>query len=170
MKTPQRRAFARRAAALLALAAAVVLGLASARAGDASPKRAPKAAFEPAIEPAKGEQCVADPAYMRLNHMDLLKHQRDGTVHLGVRDPRFSLKGCIGCHASAATGSVAVAKTDFCISCHSFAAVKVDCFECHASKPQATAFLPLNHSHANTAVARLAAQWRQLSVPPASPR
>lgn len=171
MKNPQRRAIARRAAARLVLAASVVLvGLTPALAGEASPKRAPKAVFEPAIEPARGEQCVADPAYMRLNHMDLLKHQRNETVHLGVRDPRFSLKGCIGCHASTATGSVAVAKTDFCVSCHSYAAVKVDCFECHSSKPQATAFLPLNHPHANTAVARLAMQWRQISASPTRPQ
>jgi hypothetical protein len=91
----------------------------------------------PAIEAARSGPCVADPAFMRRNHPDLLKHQRNETVHLGVRDQRASLKGCIGCHASAETGSVAAAKTDFCVSCHSYAAVKVDCFECHASKPQA---------------------------------
>ena len=33
------------------------------------------------------------------------------------------------------TGSVAAAPTNFCVSCHSYAAVKLDCFECHASKP-----------------------------------
>ena len=31
---------------------------------------------------------------------------------------------------------MAQAKTDFCVSCHSYAAVKIDCFECHASKPR----------------------------------
>jgi len=144
MKATQRRAFARRAAVALALACAVLSGHASALAGNASASRVPK----PAIEPARGEPCVADPAFMRRNHMDLLRHQRNETVHLGVRDPRASLKGCIGCHASTATGSVAVAKTDFCVSCHSYAAVTVDCFECHASKRQATAFTPLNHPQA----------------------
>jgi hypothetical protein len=99
----------------------------------------------PVIEKARGEACVAEPAFMRLNHMDLLKHRRDETVHRGVRDPRSSLKGCIECHASSATGSVAAAPTDFCASCHSYAAVKLDCFECHASKPKATAALPARH-------------------------
>ena len=69
----------------------------------------------------------------------LLEHRRDETVHRGVRDPRSSLKGCIGCHASPVSGSVAVAKTDFCVTCHAYAAVKLDCFECHASKPAVAA-------------------------------
>lgn len=93
---------------------------------------------QPVIERAtKGAQCVADPAFMRLNHMDLMKHQRDNTVHAGARAGKFSLKGCVECHASRETGSVAEAKTDFCVSCHRYAAVQIDCFECHASKPVA---------------------------------
>jgi uncharacterized membrane protein len=94
------------------------------------------AAAQPVIERAtKGAQCVADPAFMRRNHMDLMKHQRDDTVHAGMRAGKFSLKGCVECHAGRETGSVAQAQTDFCVSCHSYAAVKIDCFECHASKP-----------------------------------
>jgi len=90
----------------------------------------------PVIEPAKaGTQCVADPAFMRRNHMNLLKHQRDITVHRGVRQARDSLQRCVSCHASKTTGSVAQAPTDFCSSCHGYAAVKIDCFECHASRP-----------------------------------
>jgi len=84
---------------------------------------------------------VAAPDVMRRDHPSLLKHQRDETVHRGVREARASLKACIGCHASAATGSVAQAKTDFCSSCHSYAAVQIDCFECHSSKAQRTAAL-----------------------------
>ena len=68
---------------------------------------------------------------MRRNHMDLLKHQRDETMHGGMRGAKYSLKACIECHASQKTGSVAQAQTDFCVSCHSYAAVKIDCFECH---------------------------------------
>lgn len=89
----------------------------------------------PVIEKARGGQCVEEPAVIRRTHMELLRHQRDETVHLGIRGARYSLKGCIGCHASTKTGSVAAAPTDFCVSCHSYAAVKIDCFECHASKP-----------------------------------
>lgn len=90
----------------------------------------------PGIEKAKaGTQCVEEPALMRRSHMDFLKHQRDDTVRGGVRGARHSLKGCVDCHASAATGSVAAAATDFCASCHAYAAVKIDCFECHSGKP-----------------------------------
>ena len=118
----------------------------------------------PVIEPAaKGGQCVGEPAFMRRNHMDLLKHQRDDTVFGGIRSAgppqaasspsggrreasrgptspaKNSLKECIACHASSKTGSVAKAETNFCVSCHSYTAVKIDCFECHASKPAALA-------------------------------
>lgn len=119
----------------------------------------------PVIEPATGGQCVADPAFMRRNHMDLLKHQRDDTVRAGDRAGRFSLQACIQCHASQKTSSVAQAETNFCVSCHSYAAVKIDCFECHASRPKAagTAFHPLVPDGAHAAGAlRLAAQVRQL--------
>ena len=169
--------FAPRATALRSVAALVLacaaLSAASQPAGDGpSSLRVAKGSAQPGIEPvigpviepARGGQCVAEPALMRRQHPDLLKHQRDETVHRGVRDPRSSLKGCVECHASKATGSVAAAKTDFCISCHSFVAVKVDCFGCHASKPQATAFLPLNHPHAGSAATRLTAQWRQMGA------
>ena len=158
----QRRAFARRAAALLALACAA-LDRRGAGAGDGSGE--PRAQAGRSRRRA-ARQCVADPAFMRRNHMDLLKHQRNETVHRGVRDPRASLKGCIECHASSATGSVAAAPTDFCVSCHGYAAVKVDCFECHASKPTATAALPANHPGS----ARLAAMWQPLPAQGASTR
>ena len=65
----------------------------------------------PVIEPATpGTQCVADPATMRRSHMDLLKHQRDDTVHGGIRGAKFSLKACVACHASRETHSVAAAR------------------------------------------------------------
>lgn len=90
----------------------------------------------PAIERAvRGDRCVEDTATMRRDHMRFLEHQRDATVHGGIRGAKHSLKGCIDCHASRATGSVAKADGDFCMACHRFAAVKIDCFECHASRP-----------------------------------
>jgi hypothetical protein len=94
----------------------------------------------PTIEPARaGTQCIADPATMRRDHPAMLRHQRDQTVRGGIRGATASLKGCIGCHASATTGSVALADTNFCVSCHQYAAARIDCFDCHATKPAATA-------------------------------
>ncbi len=108
---------------------------ASALAGDSGDSRVPL----PTIESARaGTSCIADPATMRRDHPSMLKHQRDETVHGGIRGAKASLKGCIGCHASAKTASVAAAPGDFCQSCHSYAAVKIDCFECHSAKPATT--------------------------------
>ena len=93
----------------------------------------------PTIEPARaGTQCVADPATMRREHPAMLEHQRDETVRGGIRGNKASLKACIACHASAASGSVAKSETNFCVSCHSYAAVRIDCFGCHATRPPAT--------------------------------
>ena len=94
--------------------------------------RTPRPVVEPAVT---GTQCVAPPEVMRRSHMDFLKHQRDDTVHGGIRGAKYSLKACIDCHAGRQTGSVAKAESNFCVSCHSYAAVEIDCFECHASKP-----------------------------------
>ena len=84
----------------------------------------------PRFKIERGEACVAPVAEMRRNHMEMLFHQRDRTLRQGLREPRFSLKGCVDCHASRATGSV-LGKDGFCSSCHSYASVKIDCFECH---------------------------------------
>ena len=117
------------------LVIATLLTASLAWAGDAGQKstRVPL----PVIESAQGGQCVADPAFMRRNHMNLLKHQRDETVHGGVRKSPYALKDCISCHASKTTSSVTASDTNFCKSCHTYAAVSIDCFECHANKPQA---------------------------------
>ena len=94
----------------------------------------------PAVPPAPaGTQCVEDPATMRRQHMDFLRHQRDETVHGGIRGARHSLKDCVACHATTPTGSVAAGPGDFCVDWHRYAAVKVHCFECHTGKPPALA-------------------------------
>ena len=96
----------------------------------------------PLIAKAQGENCVADTDYMRRNHMDLLKHQRDETMLEGVRGEPFSLKECLDCHAVKGPDAVPVTASDpqhFCRSCHDYAAVSIDCFQCHASRPDSMA-------------------------------
>jgi hypothetical protein len=117
--------------ALWVASALAAVAVANSAQAQTTPGRVP----QPVIESARGDQCVADPAFMRRNHMELLKHQRDDTVHGGIRGAKYSLKACIDCHASQKTGSVAAASTNFCQSCHTFTAVKIDCFECHYTKP-----------------------------------
>ena len=85
----------------------------------------------PKFKIERGEACVAPTGEMRRDHMKMLLHQRDGTLRQGLREPRFSLKNCIDCHASRETGSV-LGKDGFCSSCHAYAAVSMDCFECHS--------------------------------------
>ena len=88
----------------------------------------------PKLDIGKGGQCVDDPQWMRKNHMRLLIQQRDETVHKGIRDEKYSLKNCIECHASARDNSVIGRDDSFCEGCHRYAAVKIDCFECHSGK------------------------------------
>jgi len=92
----------------------------------------------PKFKIERGEACVAPTPLMRRDHMKLLLHQRDLTMHQGIRDPRYSLKNCVDCHASRATGSV-LGKDGFCSSCHAYAAVSIDCFECHSPQRRAQA-------------------------------
>lgn len=155
---------ARSAPAWWAAVTSVVFCLGSSTAW-ADSARTPK----PVIERAKaGTQCVADPATMRREHPKMLEHQRDETVHGGIRGAKASLKACIACHASPSTGSVAAAETNFCVSCHTYTAVRIDCFECHATKPAPTAFHPVVPTGPNAAAAmRLAQQLRQMGAPAA---
>lgn len=90
---------------------------------------------KPVINIDQPGRCVEDTATMRREHPDMLKHQRDRTMHEGVRTPKHSLKECVQCHASRKTGSV-LGENGFCQSCHQYASVSIDCFRCHASKPK----------------------------------
>lgn len=94
-------------------------------------------ADKPTLTRGKGDKCVEDTEFMRRNHMELLKHHRDETMRQGIRTTKYSLKGCVECHASEKTGSVIASKDDFCMACHSYAGVKLDCWDCHANKPMA---------------------------------
>ena len=98
----------------------------------------------PSLEPARSGTCVEDPKLMRRSHPDFLKHDRDDTVRRGIRGIRHSLAGCVDCHASKSDGKVLGSDRHFCQGCHTYAAVKVDCFDCHAStaRPAATAAAP----------------------------
>ena len=91
----------------------------------------------PVLDAPRGGKCVEDAATMRRSHMDFLRHQRDETVHRGIRGARHSLAGCVECHANAKDGAVLGSPSHFCQGCHAYAAVKLDCFECHASRTRA---------------------------------
>jgi hypothetical protein len=89
----------------------------------------------------KGDECVQPEEVMRRDHMKFILHQRDKTMHEGIRTTQYSLKNCVDCHADAKTGSV-LGKEGFCESCHAYAAIKLDCFECHSAVREAAAVTP----------------------------
>lgn len=88
---------------------------------------------------AKLTQCVRPKAFMRRNHMKLIKHQRDITVHEGVRATENSLTACIACHVQYDSNGHAIpvdAEGQFCNRCHNWLAVQPDCFGCHSTVPE----------------------------------
>jgi [DsrC]-trisulfide reductase subunit J len=112
-------------------AAVLVLSNATARAGEPD--------WLPKVPHGRGKKCVADTAWMRRYHMTALLHHRHETVHEGIRTKRFDLTGCIDCHAVKGADGKPVSYASpkyFCRVCHDYAAVQIDCFECHASRPE----------------------------------
>ncbi len=88
---------------------------------------------------AKLSQCVEPTDFMRRDHMELIKHQRDETVRQGIRKTDHSLHGCIDCHAQLDKDGQPVpvnAPGQFCSGCHEYTAVQMNCFQCHATVPQ----------------------------------
>ena len=92
----------------------------------------------PTLTGADANACVEPLEVIRKEHMHLLMHQRDRTVHEAFREKRHSLNNCVTCHVQrdAAGKTIPVnAPGQFCQECHSYTAVKMDCFECHATTP-----------------------------------
>lgn len=111
--------------------AGVLLGLlsvlGSAQAGEA---------VDGSAKADKLDQCVAPTQDMRRNHFEMIKHQRDLTVHQGIRKTDDSLAGCVDCHArkdAAGAGVPVDSEGQFCAGCHEYAAVSIDCFSCHTA-------------------------------------
>jgi hypothetical protein len=118
----------------LSMACLVVLLAVPAQAGGSVPL--------PVIEKGQGEKCVEPVEFMRRNHMELLKHQRDETMYRGIRTRKYSLQQCIECHASQKNGAVVGSDENFCQSCHKYTATHLDCWDCHATKPKVVKTMP----------------------------
>ncbi len=94
-----------------------------------------KSAIGPVVKTYKGDKCVEPTEEMRRNHMKKILHQRDETMHKGIRTQKHSLKNCVDCHADPKTNSV-LGKDGFCESCHVYTSVSIDCFTCHTAAPE----------------------------------
>jgi len=87
----------------------------------------------------KSVKCIQPEDVMRREHMDYILHERDETMHEGIRGEPKSLANCINCHVEPnENGEIAGIETKehFCNVCHQYAAVQIDCFQCHADRPQ----------------------------------
>lgn len=115
----------------LALILVLILGMGSVYAVDKHAINVPA---------PKGEECVEDAKWMRVNHFKTVLNHRDDTVIRGIRTEKHSLKNCIDCHITPnKTGDYARysnSEEHFCASCHTTAAVSIDCFSCHADRPE----------------------------------
>ncbi len=124
---------------LVLLAVAGMLVLATSYGGDSR-------IVEPSWPQARArfsdaQGCVEPVEVMRRDHMTFLFRQRDKTVHQGIRTKRHSLVGCIDCHINMDQNGNPIPindATQFCGSCHAYASVKMDCFQCHAPTPAKT--------------------------------
>ena len=96
------------------------------------------------IPPPKGNYneetiCVEPVEIMRKQHFEFILDHRDKTVIQGIRTKQYSLIGCIDCHITPnVQGEYArySKETHFCAGCHQFTAVNIDCFQCHADRPE----------------------------------
>jgi len=88
--------------------------------------------------PEEAKQCVQPKSIMRRQHFNFILHQRDETMRRGIRTQRYSLANCVSCHVKKDANQQYIpinSKGQFCSSCHEYTAVKIDCFECHATVP-----------------------------------
>jgi uncharacterized Fe-S radical SAM superfamily protein PflX len=115
----------------VSLVATGILAVMLAQAADVS--GAKTKGIGPTVKIHRGEQCVEPTEDIRRNHMKYILHQRDKTMHQGIRTAKHSFKNCVDCHADPKTNSVQ-GQDGFCSSCHEYASVKIDCFTCHTDK------------------------------------
>lgn len=90
-----------------------------------------------------GGGCVEDTEFMRRNHFEVIRHQRDETVYGGIRSTKHSLSGCVSCHVVHDQAGAPVpinGQGQFCAACHAYTAVKMNCFDCHATVPEGEAW------------------------------
>jgi hypothetical protein len=105
---------------------------------------------------AKLDNCVEPTEYMRRNHMELIRHQRDTTVYGGIRSTKHSMAGCVTCHVGYDADQQPVPVNgdhQFCEACHDYAAVTLNCFDCHATVPEGEGWnheVAALHAHAGS--------------------
>ncbi len=90
------------------------------------------------VAATEAKSCVRDAAFMRRNHMEVIKHARIDTVRKGVRGLDGSLSECIACHVNKDDKGASIPvnqEGQFCAGCHEYVGVSLDCYQCHATVP-----------------------------------
>lgn len=153
---------ARTALTLSALLSLALLGLATAAqatgVGDFVVDSSPAAKLDNCVEPTE---------YMRRYHYELIRHQRDTTVYGGIRSTKHSLEGCVECHVGYGDGHKPIAvnaEHQFCNACHSYAAVTLNCFDCHATVPEGEAWNKVTAANRDQLLPGVHPQARAASV------
>jgi hypothetical protein len=101
---------------------------------------------------AQLDNCVEPTEYMRRNHMELIRHQRDTTVYGGIRSTKHGISGCVNCHVGYDENAEPLPVNgdhQFCAACHDYAAVTLNCFDCHATVPKGESWnheIPAQHA------------------------
>ncbi len=89
----------------------------------------------PQIPPGKGEQCVEPTDVMRRRHGEILLETATSENQI----PGHDLAACVDCHVQRSEHGSYIpidAEGQFCQSCHEYAAVSLNCFDCHADQPE----------------------------------
>ena len=121
---------------LVAVVSVLIAAFSAAGVFAAEPKKPARVSLPTVnVNKDKAEQCVEPTEVMRRDHMKMILHQRDDTMYQGIRTVKHSLKNCVNCHADPKTGRV-LGQNGFCESCHTYAAVTMDCFSCHTDKTE----------------------------------
>jgi len=121
----------------------------------------------PSSQAATAATCVEPTEYMRRNHFELIRHQRDETVYGGIRSTKHSLAGCVTCHVGHDGDGTPIPIADigqFCNACHRYAAVRMNCFDCHATVPVGEGW-----NQTVTAPSAPTAQLADTALPPGHP-
>jgi [DsrC]-trisulfide reductase subunit J len=94
--------------------------------------------YIPGIPKAVGPPHPEGNEFWRINHMNLLRKDRDLTMRLGDRNIDASIKGCVVCHAVFGPDAEPLPfenPQNFCAVCHQYVSVQIGCFTCHKSTP-----------------------------------
>ena len=88
--------------------------------------------------------------------LEVARRSREAGLTTHAVSIPVSSKECVDCHAVPGPDAMALTVASpkhFFRSCHDYAAVKIDCFDCHASRPQ-PGDLPDDHGESVVGAAR----------------